>query len=69
MRSGIGFDVAEFLVGDAAEGKPTGWSLKKRLSQAHLSMISGVDYSCMDDAGLHYFANGGRHLLDGHDLH
>lgn len=110
---GIGFDTAEFLLGDWAEsldkkvffktwgvdaqiqsqgglieaqphrvskevtmlqrkaeslgrhlGKSTGWILKSRLRQAGVSMIGGVSYDKIDDAGLHYTLNGQQHVLD-----
>lgn len=109
---GVGFDVAEFLVSDAAEsrhpdaffaawgidrtltapgglvrpapaksrrevfmlqrkpdrpgarlGKTTGWVLKARLRRAGVTMVSGVRYEAIDDAGLHYTAAGEPHVL------
>jgi 2,4-dienoyl-CoA reductase (NADPH2) len=111
---GIGFDVAEFLVGDAGEsrlpdrfleawgvdpasrsgglegapasaaapaarqvcilqrsegkpgarlGKTTGWILKARLQKAGVRMIAGVHYVGIDDAGLHYVADGEAQVL------
>jgi 2,4-dienoyl-CoA reductase (NADPH2) len=113
---GIGFDVAEFLLGDAAEslevaaflrawnvdpalatsgglagppradvpppgrevtmlqrtagrmgarlGKSTGWILKARLRQAGVRMISGVSYTRITDAGLHYETDGQPAVLE-----
>ena len=109
---GIGFDVAEFLVGDEREsiepanffrawgvdstlaseggittahcefplrevymfqrkqesfgkrlGKSTGWILKSRLRRVNVVMTSGVTYSRVDDAGLHYILDGEMHVL------
>ncbi|HZT51833.1 MAG TPA: NADPH-dependent 2,4-dienoyl-CoA reductase [Stellaceae bacterium] len=109
---GIGFDVAEFLSGDAAEalspdgfaaawgvdrtlaapgglgappasrpareivmlqrkderpggslGKSTGWILKARLRRAHVTMLQGVAYERIDDAGLHILAGGGPRVI------
>jgi len=113
---GIGFDVAEFLLGDAAEslepdaflrawnvdpalvtsgglagppradvprpdrevtllqrtagrpgvrlGKSTGWILKARLRQAGVRMVSGVSYTRITGAGLHYELDGHPALLE-----
>ena len=110
---GIGFDVAEFLVGDPEEstnpeafrqawgvdsaiaspgglappgahrprrrvhmlqrkpgslgkslGKSTGWILKAKLRRAGVETIAGASYELIDDRGLHYTANGERHLLE-----
>jgi 2,4-dienoyl-CoA reductase (NADPH2) len=109
---GVGFDVAEFLVGNEDEsldhetffqawgvdstlasggglmtahcksplrqvymfqrkseplgkrlGKSTGWILKSRLRRANVEMISGVTYSRVDDAGLHFAVDGNMHVL------
>lgn len=111
---GIGFDIAEFLLGDAAEsldtsaffrvwgvdpeisdaggltsaeaphapsrevhmfqrkaeslgrnlGKSTGWILKAKLRRANVAMTAGATYDAIDDAGLHYTADGEAHVLD-----
>jgi len=112
---GIGFDVAEYLLGDSDEsrdpdaflsawgvdtairaggledraaerprrrsrrvtmlqrktdklganlGKTTGWILKARLREAGVEMISGANYTAIDDRGLHYRIDGEDKLLD-----
>ncbi len=39
-------------------GKTTGWILKARLRDAGVEMVSGATYTAIDDAGLHYVADG-----------
>lgn len=45
-------------------GKSTGWILKAKLRRAEVGMIPGASYEPIDDRGLHYTANGERHLLE-----
>ncbi len=44
-------------------GKSTGWILKTRLRRAGVTMISGVNYHKIDDAGLEYSYDGQTHVL------
>jgi 2,4-dienoyl-CoA reductase (NADPH2) len=44
-------------------GKTTGWILKSKLREAGLDMLSGVQYTAIDDAGLHYRLDGAPRLL------
>lgn len=47
----------------ATLGKSTGWILKAKLRKASVSMITGVSYERIDDAGLHYNLQGQQHCL------
>ena len=44
-------------------GKTTGWILKARLREAGVAMVSGATYTAIDDAGLHYVADGEARVL------
>ena len=44
-------------------GKSTGWILKAKLRKAQVSMVTGVTYEKIDDAGLHYRAQDQSHCL------
>jgi 2,4-dienoyl-CoA reductase (NADPH2) len=44
-------------------GKSTGWIIKTRLRRSNVAMTPGVTYDAIDDAGLHYTANGKRNVL------
>lgn len=47
----------------ASLGKSTGWILKTRLRRAGVTMIAGVHYHKIDDAGLEYSYDGQTHVL------
>ncbi len=48
----------------ASLGKTTGWIHRSALQQKNVTMIPGVSYHGIDDAGLHFSAGEERHVLD-----
>ncbi|NNM53039.1 MAG: NADPH-dependent 2,4-dienoyl-CoA reductase [Pseudomonadales bacterium] len=48
----------------AGPGKTTGWAHRLSLLQYHVKMLAGVEYLRIDDAGLHYRAEGEERVLD-----
>ena len=44
-------------------GKTTGWILKAKLRKAGVSLLAGVRYERIDDAGLHYTVDGQTRVL------
>ena len=47
----------------AGLGKTTGWIHRSSLKMKHVKMIDGVQYTNIDDAGLHYTDKSGRELV------
>jgi 2,4-dienoyl-CoA reductase (NADPH2) len=45
-------------------GKTTGWIHRLSLRKAGVEMITGVEYQCIDDAGLHILKDGRESVLD-----
>jgi 2,4-dienoyl-CoA reductase (NADPH2) len=48
----------------ATLGKTTGWIHRVSLRKAGVEMLTGIEYQCIDDVGLHIIKDGKARILD-----